>query len=927
MNYNRLVQLSEGTCIKIDNALSSRVRSITFELEKDKKYEDHFSVYNEREQELEGDVYSDNNRVQIKTKVLSGKTCDILFSIDTTNLNDGDVISGTISIIANVGALQVPFQYIVVASNVIKAVDKFETITDYYDFLSTNFDLARSIFTTPEFLKAKCMQDEFTMSLYEGLCKGSNINIALIEFFKAFDIDIISFFKDVDDEIVKKYIDDTLDNIDLEKIKGNQKLIDVITYGNEQIKQEKISSEVFKEVTSLIDALTDKELMSVLASMCVRNNYTDEIAFRIYLKVIERGSNIHGIYDKFLLAIPDEYSYRLPLYIYRYYFDDKSYTFDDKAKLYDNIIAVFNENDDVYRMYNSEILEYAISRIYQNRITESLIKIYNKVLSINIINENNCNNILYLLRNHKVLVNNETIRKIIIRYAETEKETKYDVYNGIAYVPIFFDSYIMLYEDVYGNRFYSEDAHIESLFDRKDLEKYIIENFNQKEIIDMTKIIKLNEAANLTREYEVDEIRELEEKIRINTVIKERFKSKIIDFYYNKAVNSEPISESSKVFLMKMPFDRMNKPDKKKILKILLLLKEYRYVYNKISIFGFDLMEDSDLLYLFSRCIDIGDDDVKQRLLNDIFEFTKSGNLDIKLCTYLLNNYDGAIENLVIIMDALNSLNLDSSVVAKKILMNSLECNDAKYIDHAFDYYVQNEYEEIDLNVAYLNKKATDYVLDEKETGDEYFNKLAEYMSRHYDEIDTTMPIIFLFAITKYISNIKLLTNNEFRRILIKSMDRLLKTDYVFAYYKKLNRHIRMPYSIMNKEYIEYHADKDFVPKAILTISGDEEKKEVELNKTFMNIYVKKITVFKNEVINYDIINVSNLSGGVLFSGTLRYDENYEFEYPKSGRSRSTFDYINDAIVCLDRENIDGLKKVVIELAEKQEISKELFSI
>lgn len=927
MNYNRLVQLAAGTCIKIDNALSSRVRSITFELEKDKKYEDHFSVYNEREQELEGDVYSDNNRVKIKTKVLSGKTCDILFSIDTTNLNDGDVISGTISIISNVGALQVPFQYIVVANNIIKAIDKFDTITDYYDYLSTNFDVAKNIFTTPEFLKAKFMQDEFTMSLYEGLCKGSNINIALIEFFKAFDIDIIRFFKDANDEIVKKYIDDTLDNIDLESIKGNQKLIDVITYGNEQIKQEKISNEVFKEVTSLIDALTDKELMSVLASMCVRNNYTDEIAFRIYLKVIERGSNINGIYDKFLLSIPDEYSYRLPLYIYRYYYDDKSYTFDDKSKLYDNIIASFSESDDVYRMYNSEILEYAISRIYQNRITESLIKIYNKVLSINIINENNCSNILYLLRNHKVLVNNDAIRKIIIRYAETEKETKYDVFNGIAYVPIFFDSYIMLYEDVYGNRFYSEDAHIEALFDRKDLEKYIIENFNQKEIVDMTKIIKLNETISLTRDYEVEEIRELEENIRISSVIKEKFKDKIINFYYNKALSLEPISEGSKIFLMKLPFDRASVENKKKILKTLLLLKEYRYVYNKISVFGFEFLDDNDLLYLFSKCIDIGDDENKVKLLNDVYEFTKSGHLDVKLCTFLANNYEGAIDNLVVILDALNSLNLDSSFVAKKILMYSLECNDTRFIDHAFDYYVQNEYDEIDLNAAYLNKKATDYVLDEKETSDEYFDRLSNYMSSHYDEIDTTMPIIFLFAMTKYISNIKLLTNNEYRRILIKAMDRLLKTDYVFAYFKKLNRHIKMPYSIMNKEYIEYHADKDFVPKAVLTISGDDEKKEVELNKTFMNIYVKKVTVFKNEVINYDIINVSNLSNGILASGTLKYDENYEFEYPKNGRSRSTFDFINDAIVCLDRENIDGLKKVVIEMVEKQEISKELFSI
>ena len=163
-------------------------------------------------------------------------------------------------------------------------------------------------------------------------------------------------------------------------------------------------------------------------------------------------------------------------------------------------------------MYSNEILEYAISRIYQNRITESLIKIYNKVLSKNIINENNCNNILYLLRNHKVIVNNSNIKKIIIKYAETEKETKYDVFNGIAYVPIFFGSRIILYEDVYGNRFYSEDSIIKILFERKDLETYIIENYPQKDIIDMTKIIKLNEQENITKEYEVDEIRDLENK-------------------------------------------------------------------------------------------------------------------------------------------------------------------------------------------------------------------------------------------------------------------------------------------------------------------------------------------------------------------------------------------------------------------------------
>lgn len=926
MQYNRVVSLSNGTCIKIDNSLTCRVKSIVFELEKDKKYEDHITISNVRELLMDGNCYSDNNRVLIKNPIIKDKQVDLTFTINTTDLEDGDVIKGKISIITNVGTEDVDFEYKIIANNISRAVADLKSITDYYDLICTDFSFACSLFTNELFTKAEMMQDEFTMSLYEGLIKGSNVNIAIIEFFKAFEIDVSKLFINVDSEVIRRYVDETLDNIDISKIRQDSRLNKALSIDNSVYKDEQVKSEIYNEASVLVDNIKDRGLLTVLASMCVRNNAIDEVSFRIYLKVIEKGSNINGIYDKFIMSIPDDYSYKLPLYIYRYYFDDKSYSFDDKTKLYENIIAAFDENEDVYQMYSNEILEYAISRIYQNRITESLIKIYNKVLSKSIINENNCNNILYLLRNHKVVLNNPNIKKIIIKYAETEKETKYDVFNGIAYVPIFFGSRIILYEDAYGNRFYSEDATIKILFERKDLEAYIIENYPQKDIIDMTKIIKLNEQEKLVKEYEVDEIRDLENKIRINPVIKDKFKKKIIDFYFRHLMAGNEIGEEAKLFLMKLLFGRMDIFDKRKILKIMLECHEYKYVFDKVSFYGLDLMEDSDLLVLFSKCIDMNNEESKYRLLNDIIKFVKNGNKDIKLLNFLSNNYEFSIENMLFVMDAMNELNLDSSFIAKKLLMISLESDNTKYIDHIYENYDVNNDDNNGLEVAYLNKKATDYVLDEKETDDSYFDKLTKYLSDYYDEIDT-VPIIFLFAITKYISTFKILSNNDLRRILIKSMERLLKTEYVFAYYKNLNRHMRMPYNIMNKEYIEYHADKDFVPRATISISGVDERKTMDLAKVFMNIYVKKITVFKNEVINYEITNANDASAGILAKGTLTYDENYEFEYPKNNKMRSTFDFINDAIVCLDRDNLEGLKKVVMEMVEKQEMSKELFNI
>ena len=925
MQYNRVVALSNGTCIKIDNSLSSSVKSITFELEKDKKYEDHISVFNEREMVIDGIAYSDNNRVVLKNNTLNDKSCDLVFNINTVDLNDGDLIEGTISIISNVGAMTIPYKYSIVTSTLSRLASTLNSITDFYDALNENFDNAIQLFSDSEFKKSPFVQDEFTLSLYEGLIKGSNLDIAMIEFFKAFEIDISNFYEKIDDSIVRHYIDDTLDKLDISDFTNRKNANDILSL-NGNLGGEKVNDDTLDEASQIVENIRDKELLNVLASFCVRNNYVDEIAFKIYSKVIEKGSNIIGIYDKFILSIPDDYARKLPLYIYRYYFDDKSYSFDDKTKLYENIIAAFDENEDVFHMYNTEILEYAVSRIYQNRITESLVKIYNKVLSKSIVNENNCNNILYLLRNHRIAIKNNLIKKVIIKYNETEKETKYDVHNGIAYVPIFFGSNIILFEDSYGNRFYRENAEIQVLFERKDLESYIIDNFPQKDIIDMTKIIKLNESDKIYKEYEVDEIRELEAKLKINPVIKEKFKTKIIDFYFNQVINGNSISENTIVFLSKLNFGKMDKYDKRKMLKIMIENNNYKYVYEKVSIFGLDLMEDNDLIQLFSKCIDANDDAVKDRLMNDILAFLKKGANDYKLSTFLSNNYEGSIENMLFILNSLNSVNGNPSTISKKLLMACLESNYNDNIDYVFDNYSLDSGDNKDLVVAYLNKKATDYVLDNVETSDEYFEKLSKYMSENYDNIDN-LPVIFLLAITKYISTLNILSNNELRRILIKSMERLLRLEFAFSYFKKLNKHMKMPYYIMNKEYIEYHADKDFVPKVILSISGDDEKKEAELTKMFMNIYVKKITVFKNEIINYEIINSNDPTLGILDKGVLTYDENYEFEYPQNSKIRSAYDYINDAIVCLDRDNIEGLKKVVMNLVEKQEISKELFNI
>lgn len=930
MKYERIVALSSGTCVKIDNLLKTKnVGPIFAELENDKKFEDHIEFFNEREVVIDGKAYTDNNRVSILNPIFNEKTKDLVININTTELNEGDVIEGKISVISNVGFLSVPYKYTIVVNNKRKIINSIHEITDFYDVLSSDVNMAKIIFTEKEFLKTDLLNNEKVFSIYEGLCKGSSIDIAIIEFFKAFNIDVRKYFVKSDSEITRNYIEDSDININYDELKNSDRLNNFISSGffHDDFDDK---GGIVDEAIYYIKCLADREFLNVMASTFVRNNFIDEIAFRVYLRVIEKGSDINGIYDKFIVSIPDGYDQKLPLYLYRLYFDDKSYSFDDKSKLYDNIITVFNENDEIYRLYNQEILEYALSRIYQNRITESLVKIYNKIFDISIINENNYNNILHLLRNHKIVLSNPNIKKLVIRYKETDKETKYDVRNGIAYVPIFFDTYLMFFEDSYGNRFYKEKAQIKILFDRKDLEKYIIENFTLQNIIDMTKIIKLNEAENLSKEYEIEEITELESKMSINYVIKKKFTEKIINYYFNVAMQGIVISELGKHYVRSLRMASLDLYEKRKVVKILIEIGEYRKAYEYVALYGINLVESNDLRTLFVNLINNNDLVDNTQLLNDMYSFVTERNEDDASCDqvvldYMAKNYEGNLDSLVCLLNILKANSISTFVLSKKLLMYCLECNYVKDLDYIHSLYEFKQDNDEKLEIAYLNKKATDYFLDEIKTSKEYFMDLSRYLINHIDDIDSA-PLIFILAITKYISEVQIV-DNDMRRILIKSVDRLISSGYVFAYFKKLHKIYNMPYNIMNKEYIEYHADRDFVPKLILSIGGEDIKREVELTKVFMNIYVKRITVFKNEIINYEVINSQDPSSGILHKGTLSYDENYENESPMGGRVHTTFDYVNDAIVCLDRDNIEGLKRVFIEMTEKQELSRMLFNI
>lgn len=907
---NLFEMLANGECVSVENVLKSDISEISYELLPGKIYEDSFNIFNDKEVEFEANLYSNNNRIILKDSYVKLRRHKVVFQINTTNLNDNDHIKARISIVSDIGDIEININYHIVDTNENRQINQLKTINDYYNLYIQDDKFAKEIFNDKRIQKSPFFNNKEVLTAYDCLSKSSNKDVALIEFFSVFDINIKDREFDKNNDLKRFY---------------NEKSENAQNENNDEILSEEDKDRIIIELSELIDKIKDKELTDNLAIYSIRNNFKNEIAFNIYLKAISNGTIINGLIEKFLISIPKDYKKRMPIYVYKLFFEDKSYSFEQKLNLYENIINVFDESEFIYQLYNNEIRDYAISQIYQIKINKSLIKIYDKILTEGLINKNNSKNILYLLRSYKVIVEDKNIDKVIIKYKEVTNETKYQVSNHIAYVPIFFDSYIMFYEDKYGNRFYNKNLVIEQLLDKPQLEDFCLKTFPDESLLDISKVLTYLSNQKLNNEIEYFDAKLYLEKLRINNVVKNALNIYIIDYLYNKYNNKMQLKKNEIEFLINVDLDIFDIKYKNIILKILIYCKEYKSVFDKLINYDNYLLDINDLEVLFNNIILENVDIDKDSLINELLYVIYNDSKDINIITYLNNNFDRGIEDFITILNLSKELSIDTFDISKKILIRMLSINHSKDIDYVYSLYDSTKDDTEFIKNAYLTKKCIDYFLYDIDFDENVFKILSEHLIKNMTEVEN-VPIIYSLSFSKYISNIDIIPNNDYRRALIHVVDYLLDKKLIFSYFKKLNKHIKMPYNVMNTEYIEYHSTGNSIPKVNLQFNDNQKVIETDMTRVFMNIFLKKIMVFRYEIINYKIYATNNLEKGVLKEGSLTYDNTYEIEY-NYDKIQSTYNYINDAILELNENRFKELKKTAISMITKQEITKNLFNI
>ena len=787
---------------------------------------------------LKGLIYSDSPYVTIQKNTFLGLRTRISALVDARALKDGDHIEGGLCIVSNGGETRLPFSFEVRSYASAELIPGLRTPEDFVKLYQTDGDAALRIFEYDDFVRAPFMNDARFRALYDGLRKGPDRVHALAAFLYAIghpEQESAARAHRVESGCTKE----TLDRSDVP-----------------------------------VEELEDAELIEEAAGCCIRAGATTALAFRIYQRAIEMQSQITRLYEYYMFAMPKGYQGRLPREVYLYFAYEYDIPESMKLPLFYNVVMNFTADEDIYQRFEKKIQKFTIDQLLRSAFDQRLSVLYERMILVDMVDERIGSVLPAILRAYRVSTGDPRMRYVVVRYLELDREELYPLKEGSAYIPLFFENSVLLFQDAYGDRYTDVVYEKTRIMEKPELEKRCFQ------VVPEQPMLKLTRARRIAR----NGIRNMEELQLLETVMREMplagpYRAYLLDVilsYHDQTTrDSDPdVSEEDKQFLAETALQELDHSEQRMLLRTMIRLNMFEEAYRLLLSSG-ERGLDRPYLEKLVRSLIVEERHLRSAELMELsyYLFTL-GTKDKTILRYLTENYNGLAQDMLAILLRAQKLKVDGQrEMAERLLAQMLFSRTEQGLDDVFELYRSFPDAENVLLRAYITKRAADYFIDGRVIRDSVFPDI--YGIVRDETYKERVPVIYLLAMSKHMAGQKDL-NGEEKLVLQETMDYLIRKKLIFAYTRTLYRFVRIPDSVMDRYYIEYHGHKDIRPSLYLRILPDQgDFEEEEITRIYQNIYVRPVTLFAGEQAEYQIYESPKdqtpaASGSIAWDGTVR---------------------------------------------------------
>lgn len=845
---------------------------------------------------LKGLVYSDHPKIHILKSAFGGVRTKVNFEIDARHLKDADQLKGCFYLVSNAGECKVPYSFCVRSYASAEIISTLHSAHDFAKLFLDEEGLALRIFDYADFVQAPFMKKPRIQTLYYGLKGSVDRRGAVLEFLK------------------ELHAAPKIEEVSLRG--GTRKTVSVSEEGEVRAEEIQMQADMQQEKTMHLELLEDQELIEELAAYMIREGCTDSDAFILYQKAVDCGSRITRLYEYYLYALPDDFEGCMPKEIYLYFAYENNLSSAAKLSLYYNIIGNFSQDSDIYQKFEREIQQYAIENLLQSKINEKLARIYDRMIYPDMVDAHIASVLPAILNSYKVSTPDQRMAYVVLCCEELEGEELYPLKNGVAYIPMYFDNSVLLFQDAYGKRYADVVYSRTRVMDKQELEKRCFEIDPEQPMLKLASARRAA-AAGIQNEKQLRLVEEVITQLRLSRTYSARLVHAVLD-YHERMTGSgdQTLAQQEQIFLKGLDPDWLKREEQLSLIRTLIKLEQYEEAWADVLRCGVGALERSYLERLMRYVIQEGSETDEQVLLLYCWRLFEAGSKDGLILQYLCRHYNGSSADMLRILKRSAEQQIDTEDLTERLLAQMIFAREEQDLDYVYQQYWQLDHCEPVLISAYLTQKCIAYFIEQKQVGEAVFAQLEQKLLE-YKEKDR-IPTIYLLALSRYYADQKSLKRDQ-KKLLQDIMEVLLSQKLVFAYTRKLAKYMMLPEYVMDKVYLEYHGRKEEKPSLFVRILPDEaEFHEEEMPRVYQNIYVKPLVLFAGERAEYKIQEGSGAKPSV--SGQLSASELYV------KAKGDTYDMLNEMSGLMGSGQEAKLQECMLKYVRNQSMIDVLFA-
>ncbi|GLB30376.1 hypothetical protein LAD12857_22990 [Lacrimispora amygdalina] len=675
----------------------------------------------------------------------------------------------------------------------------------------------------------------------------------------------------------------------------------------------------YRMLCRLYKETSEKEVLEAICSLLIKGECRNSEAFSWYEKGIRAGISLTRLYEYYIYALPKNYCYLLPKEVLLYFsYGGSELDLYSRSVLYKNVLVYLEPSDPLYQAYERVIEKFATEQLFESRIDNYLAAIYERMVLKEVVDLSMAKVLPSILRSYRVECSNKKMKYVIVCYEEMTQEDAFLLDDGVAYVPLFSEHSILLFQDAYGNRYANIPYKKDPVMERNELEERCFELYPEHSMLRLRVCDEIlargakdaKEVGILESTLEDPNLRPYYQKLLLSRVIE----------YYQKQAETAPGEGAGAGYLLKLDKKVLTRQERAGVCDTLIHNNYMEEAYRMIRDFGGEGISSRQLHKLCTEMILKNLFREDPLLLHLAYTAFLEEESDSVLLDYLCEHYNGLSSQMYRILLQGVSLHVETYDLEERLTAQMMFSGDISRLDKVFHLYQSRKEPGESIVKAYFTLKCTDYFMNGKEPEEKVFSYLEGILQAASQK--GRFPTIYLLALTRYYSELPAI--DEKQEELLKSMVSLLMEErLVFPYYKKLAKYIPMPEDVMDKAMIQYCAERDSKIELEIRILPDEEEYHSEdITRMYQGVFVKQKILFEGEIMEYRVKELIDEEWVLKEEGSVGCEAGVA---PKDSDSR--YACLNEMSLSLNLKDETGLKKRMQEYLKKNAAAEEIFSL